>query len=264
MLDKVEGMMKPTTVKLFEEHFKEGYDVETDELYCTWLKLKKLKISNSEPVQHTSGSHPIVTCEEPLGLNDIIQHPNPPATSKKGKSTNDMPKHLTGEQMFKYFEEKKAAKEKLEEEKRERKKERERKKKERENEKERRRLERERKKLEKEKVASLRSRARGAKEKGRGKECLTRSEHVAVRGKADGRNKGDQDVLSSGSDSCDDTNTSISNNSDDYQCTVYETTTEGNWIACDSCNKWYHQNCVAVTAPEDLDIWFCADCEIQL
>ena len=60
LLDKVEGMMKPTTVKLFEERFKEGYDVETDELYCIWSELKKLKISNSGP---------IATCEEPLGLS---------------------------------------------------------------------------------------------------------------------------------------------------------------------------------------------------
>ena len=28
-------------------------------------------------------------------LDDIIQYPNPPA-NKKGKSTSDMPKHLTG------------------------------------------------------------------------------------------------------------------------------------------------------------------------
>ena len=110
-------------------------------------------------------------------------------------------------------------------------------------------------------MASLRSRARGAKEKGRGKECLTKSEHVAVRGKPDGRNKDDQDVLSSGSDSSTALYPIIVMTTSH---TVCETTTEGNWIACDSCNKWYHQNCVAVTAPEDLDIWFCADCEIQL
>ena len=44
-----------------------SYDVETD-------VLNKLKISDSEPsVQHTScGSRPIATCEESLGLNDII------------------------------------------------------------------------------------------------------------------------------------------------------------------------------------------------
>lgn len=61
-------------------------------------------------------------------------------------------------------------------------------------------------------------------------------------------------------DSSDDAGSSVSNNSDDYQCTVCETT-GGDWIGCDGCDKWHHPNCVSVSSPDDIDEWFYADCE---
>lgn len=43
---ELENMMKPETVKLYEERFEEGYDVENDELYSIWSRMKKLTISD--------------------------------------------------------------------------------------------------------------------------------------------------------------------------------------------------------------------------
>ena len=41
-----ESLMKAETVKLYEERFEEGYDIESDELYSIWSKMKKLTISD--------------------------------------------------------------------------------------------------------------------------------------------------------------------------------------------------------------------------
>lgn len=50
-------------------------------------------------------------------LSDILVYPGIPIAKKGGKSTSDMPKHLTGEQMLAYMEEKKKSKKMKEEEK---------------------------------------------------------------------------------------------------------------------------------------------------
>lgn len=43
---ELENIMKSETVKLYEERFEKGYDVENDELYSIWSRMKKLTISD--------------------------------------------------------------------------------------------------------------------------------------------------------------------------------------------------------------------------
>ena len=40
-IESFEKLMKPETITLYNERLEEGYDLETDELYCIWSKLKK-------------------------------------------------------------------------------------------------------------------------------------------------------------------------------------------------------------------------------
>ena len=40
-IESFEKLMKPETIALYNERLEEGYDLETDELYCMWSKLKK-------------------------------------------------------------------------------------------------------------------------------------------------------------------------------------------------------------------------------
>ena len=44
---QLEKLMKPETVELYEKRFEEGYDLETDELYSIWSKMKQLSISDN-------------------------------------------------------------------------------------------------------------------------------------------------------------------------------------------------------------------------
>ena len=97
--------------------------METDELFCIWAGLKKLSISQDEERENppklptlqeeqnkNSASHE----PHPLGvqkpdavssaLDEVLTYPHPAPNVKKGKSTTDMPKHLTSEQMVQYLE----------------------------------------------------------------------------------------------------------------------------------------------------------------
>ena len=46
---------------------------------------------------------------------------------------------------------------------------------------------------------------------------------------------------------------------DDCPCALCGLTTKGDWIACDQCEKWFHQECVTVSSPLE-DNWFCDNC----
>ena len=146
-LRSLEKLIKPETLVLYNKRLDEGYDLETDDLYCIWSKMKKLCIKDctdsAKPSTQTSNPTP-----NPLSLpaqkqkvlpalDEILQYPKPPNSKKKGgKSTSDMPKHLSSEQVIQYLEEKKAQKLKEKEDKIKRKEERVRKREEREREKE--------------------------------------------------------------------------------------------------------------------------------
>ena len=43
----LENTMKPETVQLFHKQYSEGYDIDTDELYVVWSKMKALLISEN-------------------------------------------------------------------------------------------------------------------------------------------------------------------------------------------------------------------------
>ena len=80
-------------------------------------------------------------------LDEILTYPEPMNNKvKKGKSTSDIPKNLSGEQMIQYLENKRLEKERLEEDKVKRQEEREQNRKKCEEEKERKKKERELKK----------------------------------------------------------------------------------------------------------------------
>ena len=118
-LHDLEEMMKPSTA-LFNTRYEEGYDIE-DEFYSIWSKLKTLSIGNKSPLNSSTELSPASSKESaeatPL-LDEILTYPDPmKAKVKKGKSTSNMPKHLSGEQMIQYLENKRLEKERLEEEK---------------------------------------------------------------------------------------------------------------------------------------------------
>ena len=113
---------------LYNERLDEGYDLETDELYCIWSKMKKLCIKDGDDDSAKASSVISEQMPNPFSLptrhqrvspavDDILTYPNPPDTKKKGKSTSDMPKHLSSEQVISYLEDKKAQKQQEEEEK---------------------------------------------------------------------------------------------------------------------------------------------------
>lgn len=108
--------MKPATIKHYEERFKEGkmlYLVKVKEPVESIDTVAAHPSIDTDPVV---AAHPLRVESSASVLDDIIVCPNPPA-NRKGKSISDMPKHLTGDQMFHYFEEKRLNKERLEEEK---------------------------------------------------------------------------------------------------------------------------------------------------
>ena len=270
--------MKPQTVTLFNSRFEEGYDVE-DELYQIWSSLKSMNISS--PEHSISASSPtssndraplcessknqlsvsVISCQNQLSevvenispaLEDILVYSDPKPA--KGKSTSEMPMHLSGEQMIACLEHKDGEKKRLEAEKRQRGEERIRKRKEREEKIQRKKAERERKKKEQEqkkKEKELNKQRAASRGRGCGRGC--------------GKGKGGARIVESQvcADISNDDSSSVSDSKDDYVCTVCEASGGKEWVACDSCHIWYHQGCVNIPPGvnlEEID-WFCVNCE---
>ena len=88
---ELENMIKPETVKLYEERFEEGYDVENDELYSIWSRMKKLTISdppaNRQDKEVASGTEqeriPRAQQKVSCTIDEVFTYPNPPADKKK-------------------------------------------------------------------------------------------------------------------------------------------------------------------------------------
>ena len=154
-LEEFQSMMKPETIKVYEERYEEGYDVEGDELYEMWSKMKQLTISESPTSLEKEKVSPLPVPQQKISpsLDEVLTYPNPPLKTQKSKAA--MPKHLSSEQVITYLEEKKEAKQREEEEKEKRKQEQEKKRLEREEEKKRKLLERERKKEQKNKPSKI-------------------------------------------------------------------------------------------------------------
>ena len=152
-LVSLQKLMRPETLQHFEERYSEGYDLDTDEYYVVWSKLKALSISEDKSsdtnkaaeVESSESSIPQKQQYISPTLPDILTYPQP-KNKKTGKPTSNMPKHMSSLQMINFLEEKELKKKRQEEEKERRKSERELKRKEREAEKQRKILEREQRK----------------------------------------------------------------------------------------------------------------------
>ena len=151
--------MKPETLQLYNTRYEESYDLDCDELYVVWSKLKQLSLTDkptSAPKPKNNEQNPFALLPEKQQkvssvFEEVLTYSEPTCTkqtkpSKQGKGTSGMPKHLSSDQVIAYLEQKKKQRE--EDEKLKRKQEREEKKKEREEEKRRKQLEREKKKAE--------------------------------------------------------------------------------------------------------------------
>ena len=282
---QLEKMMKPETVRLYEERFDEGYDVESDELYCIWSKLKKLTISGQEEVgsereQDVVAPIPAAQQKVSSALDEVLTYPKPPAErQKKGKSTSSMPKHLSSQQMIDYLEEKRVTKQREEEEKQRRKEEREKKRIEREEERKRKLAEKEKQKKDLAERRAQRGRRGGhgqGHRPGRGQACgqdcldsdddLTNSHDALSRGgrsrhfiQQRNRNQDEQEHVESDKES-----TSSSGSSGNYCCPICGLPTRLLWVACNSCNRWFHAECTDID-PDNFDNlqnvdWVCNDC----
>ena len=128
-----ESLIGEEKVKKFEQRFEEKYDLESDELYSVWLKMKTLTIHDKPSVTDTTLSS-TDTLSDPLAaqsnttqqsdlcipsksvLDDILVYPSVQQSKKStSKSTSTLPKHLSSEQFIQYLQ--KLEKEKAEEEK---------------------------------------------------------------------------------------------------------------------------------------------------
>ena len=284
-----ESLIGEEKVKKFEERFEEKYDIESDELYSVWLKMKSLSIHDQPSVTHiissskdtnsdssTSASiqHPDVP--KSSVLDDILVYPSVPESSRS-TSKATLPKHLSVDQFIQYLQEKKEEKEKAEEEKARHKEEREQKKKEREQKKkelqeERRKkqMEREKKKLEaerkKQECAASRGRGRGSRGRGRGGGRSTSQGQSNTQFTEDILNSDESSDTDRDRETGDESSSASSSDtsSDGCNCALCDTHDDGRWIQCDDCDSWYHCKCANI--PDDLATdtldWKCPKCVI--
>ena len=278
-------MMKPETIKVYEERYEEGYDMEGDELYEMWSKMKQLTISESPTSleKEIVSSLPVPQQKISSSLDEVLTYPNPPLKTQKSKAA--MPKHVSGEQVIAYLEEKKEAKQREEEEKEKRKQEREKKRLEREEEKKRKLLERERKKEQKkqaqqDKQSRVRKQAHDVRKQsqeqdqnqrrgqGRGQGSAQARDQGRGRGRGQGRGRSqeldqgmrsqeDHKKLSESSEPDEDPSDehqsySSSDSSEGYCCPMCGLPTRLLWVACDSCDRWFHVQCTDIDS-EDYD-----------
>ena len=241
-LSSIEKVMKPETLQVYNERYEESYDLDLDELYVVWSKLKQLSLTDKPtsatmPNSKNKEQNPFAILPEKQQkvssvFKEVLTYPEPTINQKKPskqcKGTSGMPKHLSSDQVIAYLEQKKTDKQREEDEKFKRKQEREEKKKEREEAKMKKQLEREKKKAE----GSVQGgRGRGQR-RGRG------------RGRGAGREatkqrSGQRDLEPSSSSDSDSPGESLNNSRNEYECPVCGLPEYGvdPWIACDTCNR---------------------------
>ena len=74
-----ESLIGEEKVKKFEERFEEKYDIESDELYSVWVKVKLLSIQDDQPsVSHTTSRDTI--SDSSLAANQKSISNQPPET----------------------------------------------------------------------------------------------------------------------------------------------------------------------------------------
>ena len=115
-----ESLSGEEKVKKFEQRF-EKYDLESDELYSVWLKMKTLTIHDKPSVTDTTLSSTDTLSDPPAVqsnttqqsdlcipsksvLDDILVYPSVQQSKKStSKSTSTLPKYLSGEQFIQYI-----------------------------------------------------------------------------------------------------------------------------------------------------------------
>ena len=79
--------MKTEMVQLYNERYAEGYDLQCDEMYSIWVKLKALVLSDNqgEVAEPQNLTPPLPVRQQKVSsvLEEILTYPEPP----KAKST---------------------------------------------------------------------------------------------------------------------------------------------------------------------------------
>ena len=227
----LEEELEKETVKKYEKRMEEGYNCDTDQLYNTWKKLKQQ--CNRVPLGNLTNK------SVPSAQKDLFQVPTTtPATSEKPtksiRGTACLPKHISGNEVIKILEEKKAKKEMEERKKEEHQKQREERKKKKELE-------------EQEKARKKEERLRQREERRKDKE---REEREKAARKVQKKKK----------------ESKVINDSDDCKCPacgrvyIEDCETSETWIGCDICNSWYHLECTDVDARDVEEDFICKLC----
>ena len=226
-MEVMEAALTSPTRKKFEERYDEGYDVEDDELYMVWARLKALTISECEEQEvGDEGETAQELSREDFGQRSEIFRQNlvvPKSVPRKKTrgGTSHMPPHISGDEAIAQMVDKVEKKRIAEEEKKQRKEEREAK----------------RRQKEKEKAEKSQNRT-SQKRKGRKQKSVKAS--VAA------------------SDPEDDDDTITCPVCCDRGCS------DALWVCCDVCDTWYHAECTDIS-PEDYEDlgsieWFCSVC----
>ena len=118
--------MKPETLSCYRKRYEKKYDLDSDELYNIWSRLKTLSVSsdNDKEVPPTK-QLPLRQQHVSPALDEIIVYPQVSQKKKTERWRSQMPKHLSGLQMIDYLQDKRLKKQEEENEKERRKKERE-------------------------------------------------------------------------------------------------------------------------------------------
>ena len=117
-LQALENAMDASTLTKYSKRYEEGYDIQDDVLYNTWVKLKKA-VPN---ILSKSSNKTELETNQPLGditnqLKDVLKLPEPRQPKMTTRGTTMLPKHISGEEMIRFLEEKRNKKLQEEEEK---------------------------------------------------------------------------------------------------------------------------------------------------
>ena len=116
-LQALENAMDASTPTKYSKRYEEGYDLQDDVLYNTWVKLKKAAPNTLSK----SSDRTVLETNQPLGditneLKDVLKLPEPRQPKMTTRGTTMLPKHISGEEMIRFLEEKRNKKLQEEEE----------------------------------------------------------------------------------------------------------------------------------------------------
>ena len=225
-MEAMEAALSSPTKRKFEEKYHEGCDVQDDELYTVWAKLKALTISECEGQKVEVKKKTLEPSHGDVGqVSEVFKQslvvPKSVPRRKPRHGTSQLPMHISGDAAITQMVGKIEKKQLAEEEKRQRKEEREAK-----------RLQKEKDKAEKAKKCTSRKR-KGCKQKSASSRRVVESDQE------------DDDTIT---------------------CPVCckRGSSDALWVCCDICDTWYHAHCTDISPDdyEDLESieWHCFVC----